>query len=145
MFPERFNNKTNGVTPRRWLLLANPPLAEFDHVGHRRRLDHRTWTSCSKLKPLAEDAGFRDRFRKAKREAKVAFADWLKSTTGQPVDPDSIFDCQIKRIHEYKRQLLNLLQIIISYNRLRRTRTSTNRREPSSSRARRRRPIGWPS
>ncbi len=118
MFPERFSNKTNGVTPRRWLLLANPPLARLitDAIGTDwiTNLDE-----LRKLKPLADDAGFRGRFRQAKREAKVAFADWLKSTTGQPVDPDSIFDCQIKRFHEYKRQLLNVLQIIIAYNRLR--------------------------
>ncbi len=72
-----------------------------------------------KLLPFAEDAGFREQFRAAKREAKVAFANWLKATSGQLVDPDSIFDAQIKRIHEYKRQLLNVLHIIILYNQLR--------------------------
>ena len=72
-----------------------------------------------KLLPLAEDAGFREQFRDAKREAKVAFANWLKATSGQIVDPDTIFDSQIKRIHEYKRQLLNVLHIIVLYNRLR--------------------------
>ena len=72
MFPERFNNKTNGVTPRRWLLLANPALARSDHRGDRRRLDHRPRPSCASSKPLADDTGFRDAFRKAKREAKVA-------------------------------------------------------------------------
>ena len=73
----------------------------------------------SKLKPLADDSGFRDAFRKAKREAKAQFADWLKATSGQTVDPDTIFDCQVKRIHEYKRQLLNALRIVVLYNRLR--------------------------
>ena len=73
----------------------------------------------SKLKPLAEDQGVRDGFRKAKREAKSQFANWLKSESGQTVDPDSIFDCQIKRIHEYKRQLLNALRVVVLYNRLR--------------------------
>ena len=73
----------------------------------------------SKLTPLADDAAFRDAFRKAKREAKARFADWLKATSGQTVDPDTIFDCQIKRIHEYKRQLLNALRIVVLYNRLR--------------------------
>jgi len=68
--------------------------------------------------PLAEDAGFRERFRAAKRAAKAAFADWLKVNSSEVVDPDSIFDSQIKRIHEYKRQLLNILHIIILYNRL---------------------------
>ena len=72
-----------------------------------------------KLKPLADDKSFRDAFRKAKREAKAQFADWLKATTGQTVDPDTIFDCQVKRIHEYKRQLLNALRIVVLYNRLR--------------------------
>ncbi len=118
MFPERFSNKTNGVTPRRWLLLANPSLANLITSvigpGWITNLEE-----LRKIKPLAEDAGFRQRFRQAKREAKLAFGEWLKSATGQPIDPDSIFDCQIKRIHEYKRQLLNLLQVIISYNRLR--------------------------
>ena len=73
----------------------------------------------SGLKPLNNDAAFCDGFRKAKRDAKARFADWLKSNSGEIVDPDSIFDCQIKRIHEYKRQLLNALRIIILYNRLR--------------------------
>src|SRR5205823_3617624 len=72
-----------------------------------------------KVAPLADDASFREAFRKAKREAKTQFADWLRSTTGQSVDPDSIFDCQVKRIHEYKRQLLNALRIVVLYDRLR--------------------------
>jgi glycogen phosphorylase len=71
------------------------------------------------LKPLADDRGLHDAFCKAKREAKVQFADWLKATSGQTVDPDTIFDCQVKRIHEYKRQLLNALRIVVLYNRLR--------------------------
>jgi len=116
-FPERFNNKTNGVTPRRWLLLANPALAETirDAIGD-------SWVKdlgqLTKLKPLADDKAFRDAFRKAAHQSKSHFADWLKSTLGQTVDPDTIFDCQIKRIHEYKRQLLNALRIIVLYNRL---------------------------
>ncbi|MGP0068774.1 MAG: glycogen/starch/alpha-glucan phosphorylase [Isosphaeraceae bacterium] len=117
-FPERFNNKTNGVTPRRWLLLANPDLAGLitgaigqDWVGDLSRLE--------KILPLTEDAPFRDGFRRAKRAAKARFADWLRNATGQTVDPESIFDCQIKRIHEYKRQLLNLLHVLVLYNRLR--------------------------
>ena len=71
------------------------------------------------LAPLADDSSFREEFRKAAHEAKSRFADWLKAATGQIVDPASIFDCQIKRIHEYKRQLLNALRIIVLYNRLR--------------------------
>ncbi len=118
MFPERFNNKTNGVTPRRWLLLANPALAGTitDAIGDGWVTD---LGQLSKLKPLADDQAFRDAFRQAKREAKSHFADWLKSASGQIVDPDTIFDCQIKRIHEYKRQLLNALRIVVLYNRLR--------------------------
>ena len=118
MFPERFNNKTNGVTPRRWLLLANPALAGTitDIIGNGWVTD---LGQLSKLKRLADDEAFRGEFRKAKRDAKSHFAEWLKSTTGQIVDPDTIFDCQIKRIHEYKRQLLNALRIVVLYNRLR--------------------------
>ena len=118
LFPERFSNKTNGVTPRRWLLLANPALASTitEAIGDGWITDLK---QLEKLKPLAEDKGFRAAFRKAKRETKVQFVDWLKSTNGHALDPDSIFDCQIKRIHEYKRQLLNALRIIVLYNRLR--------------------------
>ena len=118
MFPERFNNKTNGVTPRRWLRLANPALAGTitEAIGDGWMTD---LSQLSQLKPLADDRGLHDAFRKAKREAKVQFADWLKATSGQAVDPDTIFDCQVKRIHEYKRQLLNALRIVVLYNRLR--------------------------
>src|SRR5262249_24371575 len=73
----------------------------------------------SQLKRLASDKAFRDAFRKAKRHAKVLFAQWLKTTSGQIVDPESIFDSQVKRIHEYKRQLLNALRVVVLYNRLR--------------------------
>ncbi len=118
MFPERFSNKTNGVTPRRWLLLANPALAQAvtSAIGDRWITD---LSELSKLKPLADDAGFRDEFHKAKREGKTQFAHWLKTKSGQAIDPETIFDCQIKRIHEYKRQLLNALRIVVLYNRLR--------------------------
>ena len=118
MFPERFSNKTNGVTPRRWLVLSNPPLARAITAaignGWVTHLDQ-----LKKLKPLADDKQFREAFRQAKSEAKSQFAGWLKTTTGQVVDPNSIFDCQIKRIHEYKRQLLNALRVVVLYNRLR--------------------------
>jgi starch phosphorylase len=118
MYPGRFNNKTNGVTPRRWLLMANPALARLitDVIGDGWRTD---LSQLGKLKPLAGDKALRDEFRKAKREAKAHFVDWLKRTSGQTVDPDSIFDSQIKRIHEYKRQLLNALRVVVLYNRLR--------------------------
>jgi starch phosphorylase len=119
MFPERFNNKTNGVTPRRWLLLANPALAGTitEAIGDGWVTD---LTELRKLEPLADDRAFRDEVRKAKRQAKGRFADWIKATSGQTVDPDAIFDCQVKRIHEYKRQLLNALRIVVLYDRLRR-------------------------
>jgi len=118
MFPERFSNKTNGVTPRRWLLVANPALAGIitEAIGDRWVTD---LMELRKLTPLAGDASFADRFKKAKRDAKSQFASWLKSSSGQIADPDTIFDCQIKRIHAYKRQFLNVLRIVVLYNRLR--------------------------
>jgi starch phosphorylase len=118
MFPDRFNNKTNGVTPRRWMLEANPQLANAitQAIGERWITD---LSQLKNLKPLAEDASFREAFLAAKREAKAQFADWVKSSSGQIVDPNTVFDCHIKRIHEYKRQLLNALRIIVVYNRLR--------------------------
>ncbi len=118
IFPERFSNKTNGVTPRRWLLLANPALSQAitNAIGDGWITE---FGKIAELKPAAEDAAFRRSFLQAKRDAKGKFADWLKSTSGQVVDPDSIFDCQIKRIHEYKRQMLNALRIVVLYNRLR--------------------------
>ncbi|KAA0697309.1 glycogen/starch/alpha-glucan phosphorylase [Neorhizobium sp. P12A] len=118
IFPQRFNNKTNGVTPRRWLLLANPDLSRVisDAIGDGWMTD---FEKIAALKPIAEDAAFRNAFLKAKRDSKAKFADWLQQTSGQSVDPDSIFDCHIKRIHEYKRQLLNALRVIVLYNRLR--------------------------
>jgi starch phosphorylase len=118
IFPERFNNKTNGVTPRRWMLLANPALSETitEAIGDGWITD---LSELRKLKPLAGEKGLHLAFLKAKREAKRQFADWLHWSSGQIVDPDMIFDCQIKRIHEYKRQLLNALRIVVLYNRLR--------------------------
>src|SRR6185503_10855751 len=118
MFPECFSNKTNGVTPRRWLLMSNPALSQTitDAIGDDWMTD---LSQLKKLKPLADDQALRYAFLRAKREAKLQFADWLKRTTGGTVDPDSIFDCQIKRIHEYKRQFLNALRIVVLYNRLR--------------------------
>src|SRR5208283_879827 len=108
----------NGVTPRRWLLEANPTLAETikEAIGDQWTTD---LSQLRNLKPLADDSGLQKAFHKSKREAKVAFANWLKSSSGQVVDPNTVFDCQIKRIHEYKRQLLNALRIIVVYNRLR--------------------------
>jgi len=118
LFPDRFSNKTNGVTPRRWLLLANPDLSKLltnvagpDWVTDMSRL--------GKADMLADDAGFQDKFLAAKRAAKARFVDWLRATTGIGLDPDTLFDVQVKRIHEYKRQLLNALQVVVWYNRLR--------------------------
>ncbi len=118
LFPERFSNKTNGVTPRRWLLLSNPELSRTvtGAIGDQWITD---LSQLERLKPFAEDSNFRAACLHAKREAKVHFGEWLRSTSGLAVDPDTIFDCQIKRIHEYKRQLLNVLRIIVLYNRVR--------------------------
>jgi len=118
LFPDRFNNKTNGVTPRRWLQQANPHLAQLisSAIGEQWVTD---LSQLRKLLPLAADAVFRAKFRDAKRAAKLAFVGWLQATSGEIVDPDTIFDSQIKRIHEYKRQLLNVLHIVVLYNRLR--------------------------
>jgi glycogen phosphorylase len=118
MFPERFNNKTNGVTPRRWLHLSNPALSRAitDAIGDGWIRD---LSQLRKLTPYATDVPFSDSFLEAMSNAKRQFANWLRSTSGEVVDPESIFDCQIKRIHEYKRQLLNALRIVVLYNRLR--------------------------
>jgi glycogen phosphorylase len=118
MFPERFSNKTNGVTPRRWLLLANPALANLitDAIGSAWITD---LAQLARLKPLADDAAFLDKFMQVKHESKRLCAQWIKMKFGFSVDPETIFDCHIKRIHEYKRQLLNALRIVVLYNRLR--------------------------
>jgi glycogen phosphorylase len=118
VFPKRFGNKTNGVTPRRWLLLANPALSRTitDAIGDGWIAD---LSQLKRLAPLAPDAAFRDAFLETKRATKSAFAQWLLTRTGEKVDPRSIFDSQIKRIHEYKRQLLNALRIVVLYDRLR--------------------------
>ena len=118
VFPERFNNKTNGVTPRRWLLLANPPLARTitEAIGDGWITD---LEKLAGLRPLAEDAALREKFAGAKQAAKLRFTSWLAESAGVIVDPSTIFDCQVKRIHEYKRQFLNALRVVVLYNRLR--------------------------
>ena len=118
MFPERFSNKTNGVTPRRWLRSANPALARTitEAIGEDWVTD---LSQLRQLASLAADGAFRAQFLTAKRSAKSRLVDWIKATSGQRLDPDTIFDCQAKRIHEYKRQLLNALRIVVLYNRLR--------------------------
>ena len=116
-FPDRFNNKTNGVTPRRWMMLANPFLAETitAAIGDGWVTD---LAELRKLMPLAEDSGFREAVHKAQRACKAQFADWISDRLDIAVDPDATFDCQVKRIHEYKRQLLNALRIVVLYQRL---------------------------
>jgi glycogen phosphorylase len=114
LWPQRFNNKTNGVTPRRWLLKANPPLSEL--------LTHtlgKGWiTDLGQLRGLeqyAANPGFQQQFLRLKRENKQRLARVIRATTHLIVDPDSLFDVHVKRIHEYKRQLLNILHIIHEY------------------------------
>jgi len=117
VWPEKFSNKTNGVTPRRFIALANPPLAALIDssigFGWLRDLEQ-----LRRLEPLADDAGFRSNWRQVKRTAKAGLSDYILRTTGVAVDPDSLFDIQAKRIHEYKRQHLNVLHIISLYQRL---------------------------
>ncbi|MGD0089700.1 MAG: glycogen/starch/alpha-glucan phosphorylase [Planctomycetota bacterium] len=118
VYPERFNNKTNGITQRRWLLDANPALAALitETIGAKWITD---LMELRKLLPWADDAAFRERFRQVKRANKAALAQYLAKEQGFSLDPDSIFDVQAKRLHEYKRQLLNALNIVVLYNRLR--------------------------
>jgi len=117
IYPEKFNNKTNGITQRRWLAHANPDLASLitECIGDG-------WvTELDQLKQLneyREDAGFRDKFIKVKRKNKIALTNYIYDHTGIKVDPNSIFDIQIKRLHEYKRQLMNAFHILHLYNTL---------------------------
>ena len=119
LWPERFNSKTNGVTQRRWLAACNPRLASIvtDAIGDG-------WvTDLSKLKelePLAKDDAFQERWRRAKLANKERLALDIEQRTGLPLDPSMLFDVQVKRIHEYKRQLLNLLHAVHLYDRLQR-------------------------
>jgi len=114
LFRERFTNMTNGVTPRRWLAQANPGLAGLidRSIGPAWRLDLDQLTG---LQALADSTAFRDEFLAVKRANKLRLAEHIRASTGIVVDPDSLFDVQVKRIHEYKRQLLNLLQVIARY------------------------------
>lgn len=118
MFPGKFQNITNGITPRRWLLEANPGLAGLisEVIGDRwlKNLDE-----LKKLEPAAEDSEFRRRFKEIKAANKIALADLLKKKHGLSLEPQFLLDCQAKRFHEYKRQLLNILHVITLYNRIR--------------------------
>jgi starch phosphorylase len=119
LWPERFSNKTNGVTPRRFLALANPGLRRLitSAIGERWVTD---LADLRKLEALADDAPFRDAWRAVKRVNKARLADWLRAHAGVDLDPGWMFDIQVKRIHEYKRQHLNALHIAALYDRLRR-------------------------
>ena len=117
LYPEKFNNKTNGITQRRWLVHANRELADLicEKIG-------KDWVTdldeLQKLIPYVDDADFRNRFMEIKRDNKVALANYIRETKGIEINPDSIFDIQVKRLHEYKRQLLNILHVIGLYNQL---------------------------
>jgi len=115
IWPEKFNNKTNGVAPRRWLMKANPGLTDLIS----RTLDENKWiTDLNRLRDLesfADDPDFREAFKEVKRQNKLKLAGAIQDLSGVVVDPDSLFDVQIKRIHEYKRQLLNVMHIIHDY------------------------------
>jgi starch phosphorylase len=115
LWPERFTNMTNGVTPRRWLAHSNPGLSRLidRHIGRSWRLD---LDQLRRLQPLAEDPDFRSEFLAVKRANKQRLADHLHKVLDLQVDPDSLFDVQVKRIHEYKRQLLNLLHVVTRYH-----------------------------
>ncbi|MBQ7881119.1 MAG: glycogen/starch/alpha-glucan phosphorylase [Treponema sp.] len=117
LYPEKFNNKTNGITQRRWLLNSNPELAEFI----TKRIGHGWEKNLSKLKDLekyAEDDASLEEIINIKRNNKEKLVEFLKHKQNEFLDPDSIFDVQVKRLHEYKRQLLNILHIMYLYNRL---------------------------
>ena len=117
LWPERFTNKTNGVTPRRFLALANPGLRELldETIGDGWLTD---LDQLRGLEAYADDAAFRGQWRAVKRANKARLADFVRSTTGVELNPDSLFDIQVKRIHEYKRQHLNVLHIVTLYHRL---------------------------
>jgi len=116
-FPDRFNNKTNGITQRRWLLKSNPDLAELitDTIGD-------SWITnlddLKKLEPFAEDPDFQQEWARAKMNRKVMLARYVREDCSVNIDPESLFDVQAKRVHEYKRQLLNILHVICFYQRL---------------------------
>ncbi len=117
LYPKRFQNKTNGITPRRWLKACNPELAALidETIGNDWPMD---LDRLSELEKLADDAGFQEKFSKIKRNNKERLATVIRDLCGVQVDPGAMFDVQIKRLHEYKRQHLNLLHILTLYRRL---------------------------
>ena len=118
LYPDRINNKTNGITPRRWLQQCNPGLTTLIRaaIGDGFLDDAQALTA---LAPHADDAAFRDRFRAVKRANKAALASYIEATVGLRIDPHALVDVQIKRIHEYKRQLLNLIETVALYDQIR--------------------------
>ncbi len=118
LWPRKLGNKTNGVTPRRWIVLANPGLTRLvsDAIGEGWMRD---LGQLGRLLPLAEDAGFREQWRRVKAGNKQLLARRIGTLLGDTIDPESLFDVQVKRIHEYKRQHLTILQVIAEYLRLR--------------------------
>ena len=118
LYPDRINNKTNGITPRRWLQECNPGLTSLikEAIGDGFTDDAERLTA---LAPFAEDAAFRERFTAVKRANKVALAEYLRGEMGLRLDPSAMFDVQIKRIHEYKRQLLNIIETVALYDQIR--------------------------
>ena len=117
IYPEKFNNKTNGITQRRWLGHANPELASLitEKIGDG---FYTNLSELEKLVPLADDKDFQKKFMAIKKANKVALSDYFKATMGIEINPDSIYDIQVKRLHEYKRQLLNILHVMSLYNKL---------------------------
>jgi starch phosphorylase len=117
IWPDKFNNKTNGVTQRRWLSHCNPGLRDLldESIGTGW---HRDFSQIERIAPLADDAGFREKWDQVKRENKERLAEYVKRNTGVEFDTQAIFDVQVKRIHEYKRQLLNTLHVIHLYDRI---------------------------
>ncbi len=118
LMPEKFNNKTNGITQRRWLLLANPRLTDLikKQIGDDFITD---LYQLKKIVPLADDQKFQKKWQQIKQDNKVDFANYANKTFGFEVNPDSIFDFQVKRMHEYKRQLLNMLHVAYLYTKIR--------------------------
>ena len=118
LFPEKFNNKTNGVTQRRWLMYSNPRLAKLidDRIGEKWKTDMED--EIIKLKPFASDKKTKELFMDIKHEKKVALAKYIKDKMNIDVDVNSIFDVQVKRLHAYKRQLMNIFHVIYLYNRI---------------------------
>jgi starch phosphorylase len=117
LYPKKFNNKTNGITPRRWLLQANPELSELitSAIGDGWPRD---LTKLRELERFVDDASFREKWREVKLQRKRALGRWMSRCARVELDPASLFDVQIKRMHEYKRQLLNVMHVISLYHRL---------------------------